>query len=85
MFPTCPNRSDCPLTKAIRIDPLNKVAYNYLAYACDMVGDIEKSDWATERYMVMAPDETNPCDTRDDLYAGRVRRFNQKRTGDSQD
>jgi serine/threonine protein kinase/Flp pilus assembly protein TadD len=62
------------LTKAIEIDPLYKWAYNVLAYAYDEIGDFEKSIWAINKYISLAPDEANPYDSRADLYAynGRI-------------
>jgi len=57
------------LTKAIEIDPLYKSAYNMLAYAYNDIGDFEKSIWAIDKYIYLAPDEANPYDTRADLYA----------------
>jgi len=70
-FRNAPVEAIAAFTAAIRIDSLNKVAYNYLAYAYDQIGDTERSDWAIETYLTLAPDETNPYDTRADLYAGR--------------
>ncbi|MCI0406752.1 MAG: protein kinase, partial [candidate division Zixibacteria bacterium] len=58
-----------PLTKAIEIDPLYKVAYNSLAYAYNDIGNFEKSIWAINKYISLAPEEANPYDTRGDLYA----------------
>lgn len=57
------------LTKAIEIDPLYKIAYNQLAYAYDEIGNFEKSIWAINEYISLAPDEANPYDSRADLYA----------------
>ena len=57
------------LTKAIEMDPLYKMAYNFLAYAYDEMGDFDKSIWAINKYISMAPDEANPYDSRGDLYA----------------
>jgi len=57
------------LNKAIEIDPLYKVAYNMLAYAYNEMGDFEKSIWAINKYVSLAPDEANPYDSRADLYA----------------
>jgi serine/threonine protein kinase/Flp pilus assembly protein TadD len=59
---------DC-LNKAIEIDPLYKIAYNMLAYAYNEIGDFEKSIWAINKYISLAPNEANPYDTRGDLYA----------------
>jgi len=55
--------------KAIEIDPLYKIAYNGLAYAYNDLGDLEKSIWAINKYIYLAPDEANPYDSRADLYA----------------
>jgi tetratricopeptide (TPR) repeat protein len=55
--------------KAIEIDPLYKVAYNSLAYTYNELGDFEKSIWAINKYISLAPNEANPYDTRADLYA----------------
>ena len=56
-------------TKAIEIDPLYKFPHNMLAYAYNEVGDFEKSIWAINKYISLAPDEANPYDSRADLYA----------------
>ncbi len=55
--------------KAIEMDPLYKEPYNMLAYAYYDAGDFEKSIWAINKYVSIAPDEANPYDTRADLYA----------------
>jgi tetratricopeptide (TPR) repeat protein/tRNA A-37 threonylcarbamoyl transferase component Bud32 len=57
------------LTKAIEIDPLFKIAYNVLAYAYKDIGDFEKSIWAINEYISLAPDEANPYDSRGEIYA----------------
>jgi serine/threonine protein kinase/Flp pilus assembly protein TadD len=57
------------LNKAIEIDPLYKIAYNQLAYAYDEIGNFDKSIWAINKYISLAPDEANPYDSRGDLYA----------------
>ncbi|MCK4271412.1 hypothetical protein KAX22_02105, partial [bacterium] len=57
------------LNKAIEIDPLYKTAYNILAYTYNNMGDFEKSIWAINKYISLAPDEANPYDSRADLYA----------------
>lgn len=56
-------------TKAIEIDPLYKFAYNSLAYAYNDVGNFEKSIWAINKYISLAPDEANPYDSRGEIYA----------------
>jgi tetratricopeptide (TPR) repeat protein len=55
--------------QVIEIDPLNKLAYNYLAYVYNEMGNFDKSIWAINKYISLAPDEPNPYDTRGDLYA----------------
>jgi tetratricopeptide (TPR) repeat protein len=45
------------------------MAYNGLAYAYDEMGDFDKSIWAINKYISLAPDEPNPYDSRADLYA----------------
>ncbi|MDP2960686.1 MAG: FlgO family outer membrane protein, partial [candidate division Zixibacteria bacterium] len=55
--------------QAIEIDPLNKLAYNDLAYVYNEMGNFDKSIWAINKYISLAPDEANPYDTRGDLYA----------------
>ncbi|KPK74783.1 MAG: hypothetical protein AMJ89_05460, partial [candidate division Zixibacteria bacterium SM23_73] len=55
--------------KAIEIDPLYKEAYNQLAYTYNEMGNFEKSIWAINEYISLAPDEANPYDSRADLYA----------------
>ncbi|HUU05179.1 MAG TPA: protein kinase [Patescibacteria group bacterium] len=57
------------LNKAIAIDPLYKYAYNLLAYAYNDAGDFEKSLWAINKYISLAPGEANPYDSRGDLYS----------------
>ena len=55
--------------KAVEIDPTFKDAYNQLAYCYDNLGDFEKSLWAINKYIELAPAEPNPYDSRGDLYA----------------
>ncbi len=57
------------LNKTVAIDPLYKLGYNMLAYAYNELGDFEKSIWAINQYISLAPGEANPYDTRADLYA----------------
>ena len=52
------------LNKAIQIDPLYKLAYNMLSYSYNEMGDFEKSIWAINKYIELAPDEANPYDSR---------------------
>jgi serine/threonine protein kinase/Tfp pilus assembly protein PilF len=64
-----PQKAVPPLTKAIEIDPLFRIAYNMLAYAYNDLGDFEKSIWAINKYISIAPDEANPYDSRGEIYA----------------
>ncbi len=57
------------LNRAIAADSLYKLAYNYLAYAYDRLGDLEQSILAINKYIDLVPDEPNPYDSRGDLYA----------------
>jgi tetratricopeptide (TPR) repeat protein len=57
------------MKKAIALDPFFKRAYNVLAYAYDQTGDFEKSLWAINQYIALAPGEANPYDSRGELYA----------------
>ncbi|MCH7878419.1 MAG: protein kinase [candidate division Zixibacteria bacterium] len=57
------------LLRAIELDPLFKEVYNFLAYGYDAEGKFERSIWAINKYIDLAPDEANPYDTRGDLYA----------------
>lgn len=56
-------------TRVIEIDPLNKRAYNMLAYSYDRIGNLEKSIWSIGQYISIAPDEANPYDTRGEILA----------------
>jgi serine/threonine protein kinase/tetratricopeptide (TPR) repeat protein len=56
-------------TKAIEIDPLYKFPYNMLAYDYNDIGNFEKSIWAINQYISLAPDEANPYDSRGEIYA----------------
>jgi tetratricopeptide (TPR) repeat protein/predicted Ser/Thr protein kinase len=57
------------LEAAVEIDPMFRTAYNQLAYTYDAVGDFDKSIWAINKYISLAPGEPNPYDSRGDLYA----------------
>jgi tetratricopeptide (TPR) repeat protein len=48
---------------------LYKDPYNQLAYLYNTIGDFEKSIWAINKYIEIAPDEANPYDSRGELYA----------------
>ena len=56
-------------SKTIEIDPLYKMAYGGLAYVYERIGDFEKSIWAINKYISLAPDEANPYNVQGDLYA----------------
>jgi tetratricopeptide (TPR) repeat protein len=55
--------------KALELDSLYKDAYNRLAYEYNGMGDIEKSMWAIDKYISLAPNEPVGYDSRGDLYA----------------
>lgn len=55
--------------QAIAIDPLDKTTYNALALVYDVIGDYEKSIWAIDKYIKLAPDEANSYSTRALIYA----------------
>ena len=57
------------LMKAVEIDPMFTMAYNDLAYRYSFVGDFERSIWAINKYIALAPQDPNPYDSRGDLYA----------------
>ncbi len=57
------------LERAIEIDPYFKQSYNVMAYTYNDLGMVEKSIWAINKYIELAPDEANPHDTKGDLYA----------------
>jgi tetratricopeptide (TPR) repeat protein len=54
---------------ALDIDPLFKEVYNQLSYLYDAAGNLEKSLWAINKYIEIAPNEANPYDTRGEIYA----------------
>ncbi|MCK4461413.1 MAG: tetratricopeptide repeat protein, partial [candidate division Zixibacteria bacterium] len=56
-------------TKAIELDSLYEPVYNQLAYCYNDIGDFEKSIWAINKYIELAPDQANPYDSRGELYA----------------
>jgi tetratricopeptide (TPR) repeat protein len=64
-----PDKAIVHFNKVIEIDPLFKVTYNQLAYCYNQIGDFEKSIWAINKYISLAPDEPNPYDSRAELYA----------------
>jgi serine/threonine protein kinase len=54
--------------KVLEIDSLHKATYNELVYTYKQLGDLEKSFWAANRQIEIAPSEANPYDTKGDLY-----------------
>lgn len=61
-------RIDC-LNKIIALDPMEKLAYNELAYDYYALGEKQKSEQAVDYYRRLAPLDANIYDTRGDLYA----------------
>jgi len=59
---------------AINVDPLYKLAYNYLSYAYNEIGNYQESDWAIDKYISLVPGEFNPYDTKGDLSAFQGKR-----------
>jgi tetratricopeptide (TPR) repeat protein len=64
-----PEKAIAIFNRIIEIDPLDKQAYNRLAYAYDRTGNFAKAIWAINQYIALAPEEANPYDSRADLYA----------------
>ncbi len=64
-----PEQAIAQWEKAIAIDPMYKLTYNSLAYMYNRIGNFEKSLWAINQYIALAPTEANPYDSRADLYA----------------
>jgi tetratricopeptide (TPR) repeat protein len=56
------------LYKVIELDPMDKMAYNQLAYRYQSVDDREKSIWAINQYLHLAPGDANAYDSRGELY-----------------
>jgi len=55
--------------KVIKLDSLDKDAYNILAYVYDAVGRYDEAIQSINKYIQLAPGEANPYDTRGDIYA----------------
>jgi tetratricopeptide (TPR) repeat protein/predicted Ser/Thr protein kinase len=64
-----PERAIEHLQRAVEIDPLFKQSYNVMAYTYNEMGMLERSIWAINKYIELAPNEPNPHDTKGDLYA----------------
>ena len=56
------------LNEVLRIDPLDKLAYNQLAYRYLDDNNKERALWAINKYIELAPDEPNPYDTRGEIH-----------------
>jgi serine/threonine protein kinase/Tfp pilus assembly protein PilF len=57
------------LNKAVELDPLHGITYDYLATFYRDIGDYEKSLWAINEYISVAPNDAAPYDTRAFIYA----------------
>jgi len=53
----------------LKIDPLYKMAYNYMAYAYVYFNQLDSALSVAEKYIEIAPDEPNPYDTYGELLA----------------
>ncbi len=53
--------------KAIEIDPDFAVAYNYLAYGYNYLGEVDSALTAVDQYIRLMPDKANPYDTKGDI------------------
>ena len=61
------------LNRAIAIDSCFKLAYNFLSYTYDKMGDFDHALWAINKYIDLVPEEANPYDSRGDLLAAHGR------------
>ncbi|MEZ5360559.1 MAG: tetratricopeptide repeat protein [Candidatus Zixiibacteriota bacterium] len=57
------------LERINRLDPLDKICYNQMAYLFRDLDLPDSSIWAINKYIDLAPNESNPYDSRGDLYA----------------
>jgi tetratricopeptide (TPR) repeat protein len=64
-----PQQAIADFSAAIEIDPLYKLAFNYLAYAQGAMGDFDNAIASINEYIALAPGEPNPYDSRGDLFA----------------
>ncbi len=55
--------------RVIEIDPFYKLAYNQMAYTYNTLNEYQKSLWAINKYIDIAPNEANPYDSRGEIYA----------------
>jgi tetratricopeptide (TPR) repeat protein len=55
--------------RAVEIDPLFKDAYNALAYLYQDLYEFDNAIWAITQYINLAPGESNPYDSRAEMYA----------------
>ncbi len=60
--------------RALAVDPLYRPAVNNLAYLYDAMGEYEKAIVTIDSYILLAPNEANPYDSRGDIYGrnGRI-------------
>ena len=63
-----PQEAIAALNKVIELDPMDKMAYNQLAYRYQSVDDLEKSIWAINQYLHLAPNDANAYDSQGELY-----------------
>ncbi|MFH2037077.1 MAG: tetratricopeptide repeat protein [Candidatus Zixiibacteriota bacterium] len=55
--------------KSLIVDPLYKMAYNYMVYAYSKMGYLDSAMTIAEKYIEIAPDEPNPYDTYGEFLA----------------
>lgn len=67
------NQSQRYFEQVLALDSAHKLAYNYLTYVWDYNKNYEKALWAINKYILLAPSEANPYDTRGDIYARQGR------------
>lgn len=66
-------RAIASFTRVTEVDPKDANAYNSLAYAYDDAGDLEKSIWAIDKYIELAPGVPNPYDSKAELLGNNGR------------
>jgi serine/threonine protein kinase/tetratricopeptide (TPR) repeat protein len=64
-----PHRAIEAFTWSLEVDPLYKLGFNYLSYAYSTIGDFERAIESNNKYISLVPNETNPYDSRGDLFA----------------
>jgi serine/threonine protein kinase/tetratricopeptide (TPR) repeat protein len=55
--------------KVVELDPYQREGLNQLAYGYNELGQFEKSIWAINKYIEIAPDEANPYDSKGEILA----------------